>query len=155
MAGKGKTGRFKKLADEKDRAQLLRLLKGGASRQGACAVVGICSRVLRNRMAEDKPFAQQVENAENQCRAMLEERFFKASAGKNADWKAAKEFLSRRFFEDWAQRRPDAIDLRKFSMHLPKLTAIVMELTDQSKHAELVEKVNQWVEGLLADDRMS
>lgn len=152
MAGKGKTGRIKKLADEKDRAQIVRLLEGGATREGACGIVGICSRILRDRMAEEPTFAERIENAERKARGELEKRFYAAS---KKDWKAAKEYLSRKYFEDWAQRRPDAIDIRKFSMHLPKLTAIVMEISDQSKHAELVEKVNQWVEGLLSDDRMS
>lgn len=151
MAEKKKPGRKRKLAPATAaRNKLLDLLRKGVSRTAAVSLAGIVYQTLLSEIERDEGFQKQIAEAEDCGRAKLEERFFAASAD---DWKAAKAFLERKYHEDWAQRRPDSIDVRQLARHLPALVAIVLEFTAKERHDELKEKVDRWLENLLDNDR--
>jgi len=108
-------------------------------------------QTIRNTAERDPTFETEIQEAEDAARAELEKRFF---SGSKDDWKAARAFLERKYYEEWAQRRPDSIEVRQLARHLPSLVSIVLEFTAQEKHQELRDRVDRWLEALLAaDDR--
>lgn len=104
-------------------------------------------------MARDSEFAEQVAVAEDYARAQLEKRFFAASGGKDGDWKAAMQFLSRKYYEDWAQRRPEAIEIRKLLAHFTSLVTGTLAFVAAEKHDEFKVWFQAWIDRLLTDDR--
>lgn len=145
--------RTRALESDKDRQRLVRALKKGVSIRAACAMAGVVHQTLLNEMDRDPAFKREVDDAQEHARATLEQRFFDASGGKEGDWKAAMQMLSRRYPDDWAQRRPDAIEIRKLVAHFTAFASGVVEFVEAEKQEPFKAWFQNWVDKVLADDR--
>lgn len=152
MARRGKGVRsFAGAAGAALRKKLLGLIRKGIYPSAAAAMCGITRQTLFNEKQRDPTLAEEVDQAIEASRGALEERLFAASKGKEGDWKAAKEYLSRRWPDDWAQRRPDAIEVRKLLPRFTELVTGTIERLPADEREAYKTWFQNWIDRLLAD----
>jgi len=128
---------------------MLGFLRKGISYKAACSMSGVSFPTFLAERERDPEFSQAITKAEDTARAKLEERFFAASKD---DWKAAERFLSRKYYEEWAQRKPDAIEIRKLMRHFTALVSGILEFLKEGRHEEFKFWFQNWIDRVLSDD---
>jgi hypothetical protein len=106
-----KRGREPKLTEAVE-AAIVESIRNCATLEAAASLAGVTYRTFRNWMIwgeEGKPrffhFFQAVTRAEHEAEAELVQTW---RAATNADWRAARDLLARRFPDRWGGKPPDA-----------------------------------------------
>lgn len=92
--------------------QYLRLLQIGMSQQEALLACGFDDKVIARARRADPIFAERINRAASEGKAMLVECVFQA---RKRSWYAAAWMLERRFWQEYAQRRPDQFTADDFA----------------------------------------
>jgi hypothetical protein len=133
----------RKLADPAVREELLQLLRSGCSRADAAAYIGVNQQTVRNEIKRDPVFAAAVKRATLSGKVLMVKRFAK---GSKDDWRAAAEFLARKWPDEWGKKTPDSVTPEMLASVVTRIAAAMFPHIPRAKRA----KVRAEVESIIA-----
>jgi hypothetical protein len=127
-----KPGRPAKLNDDA-KATLIRALGLGISEADAARIVAVSPRTVRREAEADANFAQDKKRATIAGKMRLLQRITDAS---EQHWQAAAWLLERRFWKEFARRRPDALTPEEVAALAADLVAVALRfIPEESRQA--------------------
>jgi hypothetical protein len=125
-----KPGRPAKLNDDA-KATLIRALGLGISEADAARIVAVSPRTVRREAKADANFAQDKKRATIAGKMRLLQRITDAS---EQHWQAAAWLLERRFWKEFARRRPDAITPEELAEKAASLVGLALAYISRDQH---------------------
>lgn len=135
------------LDDPVKRAEFFALLSVGVSQRDACAQMGFSEQTVRNMRKRDRTFADEMERKVVAAKVLAITCVTQA-AKKNAQ--IALAFLGRKYPNEWAHRKPDAIEPQKIAALINQLVAHIVSVVPEEFHPAISQGVAAFSTGVLS-----
>jgi hypothetical protein len=147
-AGKGGHKPFF-FASPQVRTDFLTYLMIGCSRNDACKRIGCARKTLDNECDRNAEFKQKVEESELQAKTLAIGCVTKAAKTNPV---IALQYLSRKWPNEWAYRKPDVITRAQFKAQIDQLIAMLLTRVPAEYHLSIAEGVNDLLLGVMSGE---